>query len=276
MHKKTIRTIIVDDEPAARNGMISMLSGDEEIKIVASCKNGIEAIQEIRERKPDLLLLDIQMPGIDGFDVLNNLHETERPYTVFITAYDQFALRAFEIHALDYILKPYTDERFFEMIKRAKNLILQQKQFEQVQRIEVISKKILDERKDLSTLILDADMDQDNLTLSKMVVKEGGKIHFIRLADIRYIEAFDYYVKIHLKDSFVVSRIPLKNIEKQLPEAFFIRVHRSHILNLLHLRRMVKNDSGEYQAILSDGKMFKVSSSYKKHVINRIQRTGIL
>lgn len=271
MKKQIIRTIVVDDEPAARQGISLMLKDEPEIEVVAICRNGIEAIQEIHEKKPDLLLLDIQMPGIDGFDVLNNIRAGDRPFIVFVTAYDQFAVKAFEYHALDYILKPYTDERFFKMIKRVINLIHQQKQIDQEEKIDRLSKKLLQERKNLSDIYLQADENEIDLIKNKLIVKEGGKIHLIPFGNIRYIEAFDYYVKIHTEDSFILVRVPLKNLDRQLPASIFVRIHRSFILNLLFLSRIDKNNTGEYQALLIDGNILKVSNTYKKDLLNRIK-----
>jgi two-component system LytT family response regulator len=270
MKNQIIQTIVVDDEPAARQGMILMLRDEPEIEVIASCRNGIEAIQEIREKKPDLLLLDIQMPGIDGFDVLNNIPTSERPFIVFVTAYDQFAVRAFEYHALDYILKPYTNERFFEMIKRVKNLINQQKQVNQMEKIDQLSKKLLQERKNLSEIFILSQENEIDLKRNKLIVREGGKIHFIPLGDIRYFEAYDYYVKIHTEEGLILVRMPLKNLERQLPATIFARIHRSYILNLLFLKRIDRNDAGEYQVILTDDCLLKVSDTYRKDLLKRI------
>jgi len=270
MAKQKIRTIIVDDEPAAREGMVLMLKGFNDIEIVASCRNGIEAIQEIREKNPDLLLLDIQMPGIDGFDVLNNIPEKKRPYIVFITAYDQFAVKAFEYHALDYLLKPYSDERFVEMINRIKDHIYQQKTISQLQKVDVLSRELLDKRKNESDLMILPYEGETGVEESRLVVKEGGKIHLIPMKRITFIEAYDYYAKIHTTDTFILVRIPLKVMENQLPENQFIRIHRSYILNLLYLKRIEKNDSGDYNAVLITGNSLKVSNTYKNDLIEKL------
>lgn len=276
MKNKIIRTIIVDDEPAAREGMAWMLQEEPGIEVVAICRNGIEAIQEIREKKPDLLLLDIQMPGIDGFDVLNNILPDERPYTVFVTAYDQFAVKAFEYHALDYLLKPYTDERFYEMIRRVKEMIRGQKQADEIRKINQLSHQLFNERKNRSEIFVEPEgRDLEGRDTfpekEKLVVREGGKIHLIPLTGICFIEAYDYYIKIHQPDSFILARIPLKKMEKLLPERIFLRIHRSYILNLLFLRQIEKSETGEYQVVLEDETRLNVSSTFKKDLLNRIK-----
>jgi len=271
MKTEMIRTVVVDDEPAAREGMAWMLREEAGIEVVAICRNGIEAIQEIREKKPDLLLLDIQMPGIDGFDVLNNILPGERPFTVFVTAYDQFAVKAFEYHALDYLLKPYTDERFYEMIHRVKELIRQQKQAEQIKKVDQLSNQLLEERKNLSEIYVERDEKEMVPDRNKLIVKEGGKIHLIPLSGIRFIEAYDYYVKIHQRDSFVLARIPLKRMEKLLPEKIFLRIHRSYILNLLFLKQIEKRDAGEYQVVLEDETRLNVSNTFKNDLLKKMK-----
>jgi two-component system LytT family response regulator len=271
MKTKIVRAIVVDDEPAAREGMVLMLRDDAGIEVVATCRNGIEAIQEIREKKPDLLLLDIQMPGIDGFDVLNNIPPGERPFTVFVTAYDQFAIKAFEYHALDYILKPYTDERFSGMIKRVKELIHRKRHIDQLEKIDRLSDQLLQERKNFSGIYMQAGGNESMPDQNRLIVKEGGKIHLIPLDSIRYIEAYDYYVKIYTEGSFVLVRMPLKNMEKELPADIFIRIHRSYVLNLFFLKRIEKNVSGEYQIVLSDGNRLKVGNTYKNELLKKMK-----
>lgn len=271
MKTETIRTIVVDDEPVAREGMALMLREEPGIEVVAISRNGIEAIQDIREKKPDLLLLDIQMPGIDGFDVLNNILPSERPFTVFVTAYDQFAVKAFEYHALDYLLKPYTDERFYEMIHRVKELIRQHKQAEHIKKIDQLSHQLLQERKNLSEIFVESDESEMVPERDKLIIREGGKIHLVPLSVIRYIEAYDYYVKIHQTDSFILTRIPMKKMEKLLPGRMFQRIHRSYILNLSFLKQFEKNNTGEYQVVLTDETRLKVSNTFKNDLLTKIK-----
>ncbi len=270
MSSSIIRTVIVDDEPAARHGMAVLLSKDQGINIIALCSNGIEAIQEIREKKPDLILLDIQMPGIDGFDVLNNIPRHERPYIVFVTAYDQFAVKAFEYHALDYLLKPYTDERFFEMINRTKLIIKQQKTINQFEKLNHLKDEIVSSRKNLSEVIFQNIEDNSAISQQRLIVREGGKIHLLPLDKLFYIEAYDYYVKIQLETSFILARIPMKNMLLQLPENQFMRIHRSFILNLFKLDKVEKTESGDYQVILTDGRQLKVSNTYKNDLLKKL------
>jgi two-component system LytT family response regulator len=210
------------------------------------------------------------MPGIDGFDVLNNIPEKERPLIVFITAYDQFAVKAFEYHALDYLLKPYSDDRFVEMIERIKKYIHQQKTINQLEKVDRLSRELLQKRKDVSDLMILEAENENKAEGSRLLVKESGKIHLIPLGKIRYIEAYDYYIKLHTAETFILVRMPLKVMERQLPGNLFIRIHRSFIINLLFLKRVEKTSSGDYQAILSDDTPLKVGNTFRNELVQKL------
>jgi two-component system LytT family response regulator len=267
MSNKTIKTVIVDDEPSAREGLELMLSHDADIELAGICNNGIEAIQFLKEKQVDLILLDIHMPGIDGFDVLDNIAPEKWPFVVFITAFDDYAVKAFEYHALDYILKPFSDERFFQMLGRVKQSIFSNRTLEQTKKYEEL-KNDLNRGKPMK---MDFFYDDENPGAQNLVIKDSSKIVIIPAAKITYIEAFDYYIKIHYEGQFKLTRIPIKNIIPRLPKDQFIRVHRSYVINMNHIDQLEKRGKGETVAILRSGQEIRVSDTYKKELLKRIQ-----
>jgi two-component system LytT family response regulator len=267
MSNKTIKAAIVDDEPSARDGLELMLSGDKDIELAGICNNGIEAIQFLKEKQVDLIFLDIHMPGIDGFDVLDNIQKERRPFVVFITAYDDYAVKAFEYHALDYILKPFSDDRFFQMLERVKQSIYSNRTLEQSKKYE----RLKNELKKGRSQDTDFFYDNENPAAQNLIIKDSGKIIIIPVDKIACIEAFDYYIKIHYEGIFKLTRIPLKNIIPRLPEDRFIRVHRSFVLNMNHIDQLRKRGKGETVAILRSGQEVRVSDTYRKELLKRIQ-----
>ena len=253
-----ITTIIVDDEKKSRDGLKKLLDPIDIFEVVAICKDGVEAIEQIDQLQPNLVLLDIQMPGINGFDVLKSV--AHRPFIIFITAYDAYALKAFDVHALDYLLKPFTDERFNEALVNAKERIL--------------SKSLDLTIQNLSKLIEEISPDSSNeailstVTEKKFVIRSEGKILLVNYHDITWFEAFDYYAKVHEKQTHLI-RNSLKNLETTLPP-FFVRVHKSAIINLNHIQSMEPLDHSELIAYLSDGSEVKVSRTYKDQLMNRL------
>src|SRR5574341_1138155 len=223
-----IRTIIVDDEPLARDSMRVLLGRDPEIEIVAECANGYEAIDAIAAHAPDLLFLDVQMPEMDGFAVLAQVDPDRMPVVVFVTAYDQHALRAFEVHALDYLLKSYSDERFEAALRRAKEHIRQKKVSEVSQRLIAL----LDNQKkgwdhaEMPTPI------ENSSYLMRLVIKSAGRVFFLKTCEIDWIEAADYYVYLHVNGKSHLLRETMSHLEKQLDPKKFQRIHRSTIVNL--------------------------------------------
>jgi two-component system LytT family response regulator len=267
MHVSNISAIIVDDEPAAREGLEVMLSKDKDIEVVEICKNGIEAIQALKENLVDLVFLDIQMPGINGFEVLDNIPQDRWPFVVFVTAYDKYAVKAFEYHAFDYMLKPFTDERFQEMMTRVKLSIQSKRKIEQSKKFEQLK---IEMQSHTSTKRNDLFYYDQNTGQESLVIKDSGEIFIIPVAEIFFIEAFDYYIKVHYKTQFKLARIPLKDIMTRLPEHIFIRIHRSSIINISHLERIEKKGKGELKAILRSGKEVRISDTYKKELMHRL------
>lgn len=255
-----IKTIVVDDEAEAREGVEILLQQDPAIEVVAACSNGLQAIEAIRNHQPDLLLLDIQMPQVNGFEVLNSLSEEERPVVIFITAYDDYTLKAFEVHAIDYLLKPFTDQRFFVALQHAK------------QHIE--HKKLKAANRQLSQLLAIQQQkgtgeegklirESRKLINNRLVVKTDGRVHLVPLEKIIWIEAYDYYVKIHVKDHTFVVRDSMKHMEEILPNPQFLRIHKSSIINTSYIMEISSSLQGEYEVTLTGKEPLKVSRNYK-------------
>lgn len=257
-----IRTLIVDDEAEAREGGRLLLQKDADIALVGMCKNGLEAIQMIKEEKPDLVLLDIQMPEINGFEVLSSLVENSMPTVIFITAYDQYALKAFEIHAVDYLLKPFTDERFFQALNYAKQHINSTSLNSVHQKLH----NLIDSYQAQIPEQTDHLVQEVNLRSERLIIKSSGKIVFMQLPEIIWIEAYDYYIKIHLKDKTYLVRESMKRMNEKLPAKQFVRIHKSSIVNLQYVRELEPYQNGEYFVHLSTGQKLKLSRSYRELV----------
>ena len=237
-HPAKIRALIVDDEPLARSNLAVLLRTDPEIGIVGECGSGAEALSEIRVANPDLLFLDVQMPECDGFDVLELLGTDLPPAIVFVTAYDQYALRAFEAGALDYLLKPFDNPRFELALSRAK------------QRIR-----------------LGRDRTQ---RLERVAIKNAGQVCFVKIAEIDWIEAADYYACLHVGAKSHLLRRSLSDLEQDLDPNVFCRVHRSSIVNLEQVRGLKLGEDGEYQVQLDNGATVRLSRRYRKHLQARL------
>ncbi len=261
-----IKTIIVDDETEAREGVELLLRNDEEIVIIATCRNGIEAIDVLNEFRIELMFLDIQMPVVDGFEVIRSITPDRLPAIIFTTAYDQYALKAFEVHALDYLLKPFTNGRFYVSLEKAKMNIRSSKiQNEHQELIRIVSNKNINEHEG-SELI----QYPETGGINRLIVKEAGQVHFIELGDIYWIEAYDYYVKIHIKGRFYLLRKSMKKLSEILPNDHFARVHKSSIVNLQYIKKINILGNGEYEIRLEPDVSLKVSRGFKdsiKHLL---------
>lgn len=236
-----IRTIIIDDEQLARSITNSYLSKHPEIEIVAECSNGFDAIKKINEEKPDLIFLDIQMPKINGFEMLELLEDP--PAIIFTTAYDQFAIKAFEVSAVDYLLKPFSEERFNEALKKSYKHI--QDKFQQNSAIKNIIKQN-DERIEF---------------LERVVIKEGAKISILPVESIKWIEAQDDYVMINSEQGRFIKKKTMRYFENHLNENMFIRIHRSYIINADYIQHLEQKGKETYRLILKNGKELPVSKT---------------
>jgi len=239
-----IRTLIVDDEPLARSNLSVLLRRDPQIEIVSECGSGAEALVEIRGARPDLVFLDVQMPECDGFDVLEMLGKDLPPAIVFVTAYDHYALRAFEAGALDYLLKPFDNARFDRALDRAKQRLVSSK------------------NKDTPT------------QFERLAIKSVGQVAFVKVSEIDWIEAADYYACLHVGPKTHLLRRSMAELEQELDPAVFSRIHRSTIVNLERVRGLKLGEDGEYDVLLEDGARLRLSQRYRKQLQSRLGMDG--
>jgi two-component system LytT family response regulator len=228
----------VDDEPLARSNLAVLLRLDPEIEIVSECGSGVDALAEIRSAKPDLVFLDVQMPECDGFDVLELLGRDLPPAIVFVTAYDQYAVRAFEAGALDYLLKPFDNARFDRALGRAKQRMMR--------------------GKDLPR------------KLERWAIKSAGQVSFVRIAEIDWIEAADYYSCLHVGARTHLLRRSMSELDQELDSSVFCRIHRSTIVKLDRVRSLELNENGEYEVLLHNGVRLRLSRRYRKQLQSRL------
>ena len=247
----SIRTMIIDDEPLARERVKRFLRDEDEIEIIGECGNGVDAVGAINEKKPDLVFLDIQMPEKNGFEVIRSLSGKYLPTVVFVTAYDQYALQAFDVHALDYLLKPFTRERLHRAVMRAREQI-DGKRFGRI-----------DER--LTSLI--ADLKTEKKYLERLVVKTTGRVFFLKSDEIDWIEAAGNYVKLHVGRETHMIRETMNGIETKLDPDRFLRIHRSTVVHIDRIKELHPMFSGDYAVILRDGTELALSRNYRERFV---------
>jgi len=240
--------LIVDDEPLARDRIREMLKGDPEIQIVGEARNGREAIDAMNTHAPDLVFLDVQMPDMDGFEVLKALGE-KMPLIVFVTAYDQHALRAFDVHAVDYLMKPFDRDRFAKALHRAKQQM----------------KRPQDDNDAGRIMALLEELKAGARHLERFAIKTGEKILFIRAQDVDSIEAEGNYVRLNVATSSYMLRETINSIESQLDPRTFVRIHRSTIVNINRVKELQAWARGEYRVMLENDAYFTLSRGYREH-----------
>jgi len=268
--ENTIKTIIVDDEPLARKGLAIRLQEFEDIEVVTQCSNGQDALVAIKEIQPKLVFLDIQMPGMTGFEVLNQLHQTleELPIVVFVTAYDQYALKAFEVHALDYLLKPVDDNRLQECLEKIRGHIASENQSDNQTKLVNIMAQLTGAD---SEMILKSLADGQPLTVkeynSYISVKDVGETTRIPVKDVIWVDAAGDYMCVHCEDGQThILRKTMKQLENELDPKQFVRVHRSVLVNNSAVKKVLTLSSGEYVIQLSNEHEIRVSRSYREKV----------
>jgi two-component system LytT family response regulator len=245
-----IRTVIVDDEPLARRGIRAQLKDEKDVEIISECRNGREAVEAIETQSPDLVFLDVQMPELDGFGVLDAVGVERMPAVIFVTAYDRYALKAFEVHALDYLLKPFDDERFARAIQRVRRQIERQS-------IDDLSRRLQG--------LLD-DMQSARKYVERLVIKSAGRIFFLSVGEIDWIEAADNYVRLHAGRESHLLRETMNNLEKKLDPDQFLRVHRSRIVNARKIKELQPLFRGEYDIRLQDGTRLESGRGYRDRI----------
>ncbi|MFP2925450.1 LytR/AlgR family response regulator transcription factor [Pyxidicoccus sp. 3LG] len=267
-----IRTLVVDDEPLAREGLRLLLSADPEVRVVGEAGNGPEAVRLIREQRPDLVLLDVQMPEFNGFEVLARLGPGEVPAVIFVTAYDRYALRAFDIHALDYLLKPFRDDRFHDAVGRAKAQL-------RLARMSDLSQRLLS--------VISTYGERDGAPVSppavpsvppvatpatapaepwvtRLAIRDTGRVVFLDVDEIEYIEAADYYVQIHAGGKAYLHRETMQSLEARLDPERFMRIHRSAIVNSRRIRELRSEGRRDLIVVLTGGAELRVARSHRE------------
>jgi two-component system, LytTR family, response regulator len=251
------RVVIADDEPLGRDRLRRLIAAEPWLDLVAECPDGPSAIEAIQRHHPDLAFLDVQMPGADGFEVIETVGVGRMPCVIFVTAYDRYALRAFDVHALDYLLKPFDRDRFQQALGRARQQLDRQSNGELERRL----------------LALVQDLKPNHQRLERFVVKSGGRVFFVRADEIDWIEAAGNYVKLHVGSDTHLFRETMNSLEAQLDPDLFFRIHRCHIVNIERVRELQPWFNGEFVVFLKSGARLTLSRGYREKLQERIGRS---
>jgi two-component system, LytTR family, response regulator len=257
LRPERIRVLVVDDEAPARQRLVDLLRKDAQIHSIVEAENGLSAVDAIQRERPDLVFLDVQMPELDGLGVIDAVGAEQMPLTVFVTAYDQHAIRAFEANALDYLLKPFSDERYEATMARV--------------RARVDGRSIREFGQRVLRMVSTAPA-SDRL-LDRLVVKSGGTTRFIRVVDIDWIEAAGVYVNLHVRDKELLYRAALNDLAARLDPMRFVRVHRSAIVNIDSIVQLEPISHGEFEVVLKNGSRSRVSRTYRAQLEKRLGQT---
>jgi two-component system, LytTR family, response regulator len=255
----TLRVVIVDDEELARRGVRTRLQRLADVDIVAECSNGRQAVAAIRRSAPDLVFLDVQMPGKTGFDVIEDVGWEAFPYVIFVTAHDQYAIRAFEVNALDYLLKPIDDERFDLAFQRARDTLARDQKQDLGQRIASA----------LGDIGVHPSLPRQH---DRIVVRSAGRVVFVKTSEIDWVEAAGDYVTLHVGKKAWLLRETIAELDRKLQAKGFTRIHRSAIVNTERIGEMHPLDNGEYRLLLRDGTELKLSRSYRHQLQSLLGR----
>ena len=264
-----LRVMIVDDEPPARDKLRMLLKDCEDVTVLGECGDGLSALRAIRERSPDLVFLDVQMPGLDGFGVLEAMTGERMPSVVFVTAFDQYALRAFEVHALDYLLKPFDRERFQRTLERARAEIARSALASR--ELTAVSGRASGPPDPRLTALIES-LRADGHLPDRVVVRDGGRIAFLRPDEIDWVEAAGNYVSIQCGRENHLLRETMKGMEARLNSQQFLRIHRSLIVNLDRVRRLASTPHGEYVVTLAGGRSFPSGRGYAPPLRDRVRQ----
>jgi two-component system LytT family response regulator len=255
-----VRTVIADDEPLARRKLRILLGSEPQVQVVAECQDGGQTLSAIRACRPDLLLLDIQMPDLDGFQVLREILPEEMPVVIFTSAYDQYAIRAFEAHALDYLLKPFDQGRLHQAIERARFELRQSNDRDVTHRILELLSRVKSDQQPVPE------------SEGRLVIKTKGRIVFLNLDEIDWVEAAANYVRLNAGKETYLLRETISRTSERLNPTRFIRIHRSMIVNVRKIKELIPVNSGEYIVVLKSGKELSCSRGYRANVQHIIER----
>jgi len=266
---KMLKTIIVDDEPLARKGLAIRLKAFKDVEVITQCSNGREAIEAVRAYKPDIIFLDIQMPGVNGFEVIKTLADQSVtiPHVIFVTAFDQYALKAFDVHALDYIMKPADDARLAQTMDKVRARINQQEDAQHKSKlVEIVSEVTGND----TNSILEELASNKPVSINKysdiLAIKDGSEVTRVPVNEIVWVDAAGDYMCVHTADDTHILRKTMKQLEETLDPSLFIRSHRSTIVNKNYIEKFCSQLNGEYFLVMNNGKELKVSRSYKEKV----------
>lgn len=248
-----IRTMVIDDEPVARERIVGFLQEEQDMEVVGECTDGQQAVSAIRQQHPDLVFLDVQMPACDGFAVIRQVGADHMPPVVFVTAYDDYALKAFEVHAIDYLLKPFGRDRFQQTLHHAREHL-------ERRRAGDLGRRLL-------ALVHDI---KPQPRLDRLVIKSGGRVFFLRTDDIDWIEAAGNYVRLHLGEASHLFRETMNGMEARLDAGRFVRIHRSRIVNTDRIKEMQPWFNGEYVVVLQNGQRLTLSRGYREKLQDRL------
>jgi two-component system LytT family response regulator len=264
-----LRVLIVDDEALGRERIRRLLRKEADIDVVAEAADGVTAVERIQEMAPDLVFLDIQMPDMDGFGVLEKLGARDTPAIIFVTAYDQHAVKAFEVHAIDYLLKPFNAQRFRSAFRRARAL-LSSSNDSHGERLASLIEQLRAERRELEQLVLQ----RDTRYVERLLIRNEGKVFFVKTAEIDWVEAAGNYVHLHLGPTRHLLRETISGLAARLDPALFARIHRSTIVNLDRVKEMRPWFAGDYIIVLESGEELKLSRNYRDALMAAASRSA--
>ena len=253
MADSTLRVVYADDEPIARRGLERLLRGEEGVEVVAACTNGIEALAAIETHSPHIVLIDIAMPGMTGVEVVRALGDAHRPAVVFATAFDQYAIDAFELHAVDYLLKPFDEPRFRVAFQRVRQRLIALRNEETSAKLDAVLSAL--ERRPVA---------------DRLSIKDGDRVVLIPMSDVLWCEAEDNYVRVHATTGRHLVRMTMRGLIERLDPRRFARIHRSYVVNLSRVREFRPLSNGEYQVVLYDGVKLVLSRTYRDTVLARM------
>lgn len=260
-----IRALVVDDEPPARHGLTRMLAAHRDITVVGESRNGSEAVRAIRAARPDLVFLDVEMPGLDGFGVLRALGPGPLPLIVFVTAFDDYAVRAFEVHAIDYLIKPFSDRRFADTLARARQQIQHAAAADAARRLSAL----------LSAPLADPPTEpRVEPRADTLLATTGRRSVVITIAEIDWVEAQDYCVLVHIAKTSYLLRDSIRRLEPRLAAHGFVRVHRSALVNLARVRELRRPGQREWCLVLEDGTELPISRRLRPDIQRKLGRPG--
>ena len=260
-----IRVLVVDDEPPARHGLTRMLAAHRDITVVGESRNGSEAVRAIRAARPDLVFLDVEMPGLDGFGVLRALAPGPLPLIVFVTAFDDYAVRAFEVHAIDYLIKPFSDRRFADTLARARQQIQHAAAADAARRLSALLSGPLTDQPTEPGVEPRADT---------LLATTGRRSVVIAIAEIDWVEAQDYCVLVHIARTSYLLRDSIRRLEPRLAAHGFVRVHRSALVNLARVRELRRPAQREWCLVLDDGTELPISRRLRPYIQRQLGRLG--